>query len=87
MYYVYVLQSLKDKKLYYGMTTDLEKRVKQHNKGKVKSTRSRRPLKIIYFEEAENRKKARSKEKYFKSGFGRKYIKNKIKLLAPSSNG
>ena len=85
MCYTYVLKSQKDKKLYYGMTCDLEKRLIQHNSGLVFSTKSRAPLDLVYFEKVDTLIEARRKEKYFKSGFGRKYIKNK--LLALSSNG
>ena len=84
MYYIYVLQSLKDNKLYYGFTRDLKERIKDHNNGRVKSTQSRKPFKLVYFEKVDTIKEARSKERYFKSGFGRKYVKRK---LAPSSNG
>lgn len=79
MYFVYVLKSTKDGRLYYGLTTNLEKRLKEHNKGHVKSTRSRAPFDLMYFETVTSLTDARKKEKYFKSGFGRKYIKNKLK--------
>ncbi|MEX2014187.1 MAG: GIY-YIG nuclease family protein [Parcubacteria group bacterium] len=87
MHFVYVLQSKKDHKLYYGLTKDLRKRLDQHNKGLVSSTKTRLPIELIYFEEATNLSAARSKERYFKSGFGRKYIKGKIKQKALSSIG
>ncbi len=86
-YYVYVLKSQKDKKLYYGFTTDLERRLKEHNKGKVQATKYRIPFTLEYFEEVEDIVLARKREKYFKSGFGRKYIQRKLKLMAPSSSG
>lgn len=84
MYFVYVLKSRKDKKLYYGFTEDLDKRLRQHNNGEVKSTKSRKPLELLYFEKVDNLSNARKRERYFKTGFGRKYIKNKLAL---SSNG
>jgi len=49
-HYVYVLISLKDKKHYAGYTQNLELRFEQHQKGKVESTKYRRPLELIYFE-------------------------------------
>jgi predicted GIY-YIG superfamily endonuclease len=52
----------------------------EHRKGEVRSTRYRRFLKLIYFEIANTREAAVRKEEYFKSGFGRKNIKNKLKL-------
>ncbi len=85
MYTVYVIKSKKDAKLYYGFTNDIKRRLKEHNEGKVISTMSRTPFELVYFELTSTVELARKKERYFKSGFGRKYIKNK--LLALSSNG
>ena len=84
MYYVYVLKSRRDQKLYYGLTDNLERRLSQHNSGLVKSTKSRMPFDLIYHEQVDTLLDARKKEKYFKSGFGRKYVKNKIKLALSS---
>jgi len=50
MFYVYVLISLKDGKFYIGYTGDLKRRLKEHNSGKNISTKSRLPLKLIYYE-------------------------------------
>ena len=50
MHYVYVLLSQKDDKFYIGFTSDLERRLKEHNDGKAQSTKSRRPLKLLYYE-------------------------------------
>lgn len=75
MCWVYVLKSLKDNKLYIGMTKDFEKRIREHNKGQVKSTRGRRPFVVIYKEFFESREQARIREKYLKSGSGRKFLK------------
>jgi putative endonuclease len=85
MYYVYVLKSSSDNKFYYGLTENIERRLSEHNNGKVTATKSRIPFELVYFENVATLKEARRKEKYFKSGFGRKYIKNKI--MALSSNG
>ena len=85
MYFVYILESLTDGKRYYGFTIDIERRLVEHNQGKVGSTKSRRPLNIVYYEIVPDITSARRKEKYFKSGFGRKYIRSKIRAL--SSNG
>ena len=78
MYWVYVLKSGVDEKLYYGLTSNLEQRLDQHNSGLVRSTKSRRPFKIVYHEKVSDLITARRKEKYFKSGFGRKYVARKI---------
>ncbi|MFZ6033830.1 MAG: GIY-YIG nuclease family protein [Melioribacter sp.] len=50
MYFTYVLQSLKDRRYYYGSASNLEERLKAHNAGKVRSTKSRRPQKIVFYE-------------------------------------
>ncbi|NNL22651.1 MAG: GIY-YIG nuclease family protein, partial [Ignavibacteriaceae bacterium] len=55
MFYTYVLQSLKDYNFYYGYTNDLKSRIELHNKGRVESTRYRRPLKLIYYEACLNK--------------------------------
>lgn len=61
------------------------KKLKKHNDGNVKSTRNRRPFILEYFEIVDNLEEALKRERYFKSGFGRKYVERKIKAL--SSNG
>jgi len=82
-YYVYVLISLKDKKFYIGYTSNLKRRIFQHNQGKTDSLKSRRPLKLIYFEGYINKKDAQEKEKFYKSGRGHevleKILKNTLK--------
>jgi putative endonuclease len=75
MYFVYALQSQKDARIYVGLTSDLEKRLTQHNNGKTKSTKFYIPWKIIYFEECIDRIEARNKEKYWKSGIGKEKLK------------
>ena len=77
MYFVYILKSLKDHKRYIGFTSDLERRILEHNSGLVKSTRNRKPLELIYTEEFENKKIAMAREKFFKSGKGREFLKSK----------
>ena len=79
MHFIYVLKSRRDGKHYYGLTNNLEKRLSEHNAGSVLSTKSRLPLDLVYFEKVENISLARKREKYFKSGFGRKYILGKLK--------
>jgi putative endonuclease len=78
-YYIYVLQSLKDYNWYTGYTNDLKKRLKEHNDGKNISTKNRRPFKLIYFEGCLNEEDAKAREKYLKSGMGKRYIKNRLK--------
>ena len=79
MYYVYVLISEKDNKFYTGYTSDLEKRIEEHLKGKVNSTRYRLPIKLVYFECSINQDDALHREKYLKSTYGKRYIRNRLK--------
>jgi len=76
MYYVYVLQSLKNRRFYTGSTNNLERRLFEHNSGQSKYTKSTAPFVLIYKEEYLTRREAYEKEMYFKTGKGRKYIKN-----------
>ena len=83
MYQVYILQSFKDQRTYVGYSKDIGIRIKKHNLGKVNATRNRRPLKIIYLEKAQNLKEAKYKEKYWKSGGGRKKLSYYFKYGFP----
>src|SRR3989344_4692509 len=67
MYFLYILRSHKDHKLYIGITDDLERRFKQHNNGYSKSTRFRRPLMLVYKETFASRSEAAKREWYFKN--------------------
>jgi putative endonuclease len=79
MYYIYVLISEKDKKFYTGYTSDLEKRIEEHMKGKVYSTRYRLPVKLVYYECSISQNDALHREKYLKSTYGKRYLKNRLK--------
>ena len=50
MFFVYILKSKKDRVLYFGYTNNLRKRLKEHNLGLVKPTKSRKPLYLVYYE-------------------------------------
>jgi putative endonuclease len=76
-YYVYILQSLKNKSLYIGYTADLEKRFREHNSSKNISTKPFRPYKLIFYEAFSEKIDAKNREEYLKSGYGRKTI-NKL---------
>lgn len=78
MFYIYVLQSLKDKYFYVGYTKSVLKRFTEHKKGLVFSTKNRRPLKIVYYEGCLNQKDALKREKYLKTAWGKRYIKNRL---------
>ena len=77
MFFVYVIRSEKDGRFYVGLTSDVEQRVIQHNKGMTFSTKGFRPWKLFFFEEFETREEARKREVYLKSGVGKEYIKTK----------
>ncbi|HBI16808.1 MAG TPA: excinuclease ABC subunit C [Candidatus Moranbacteria bacterium] len=77
-FFVYILESSKDKKFYIGQTNNLENRINRHNSGQVSSTKNRRPLKIIYSEKFSTRKESMNREKYLKSLKNSRYILNNI---------
>ena len=79
MYYTYVLYSKKDDKFYTGFTQDLKLRFDQHNKGRVESTKDRRPLVLVYYEACLNRDDATHREKYLKTYYGKAYIRKRLK--------
>lgn len=66
MFYVYILKSKRDKKCYTGSTNDLKKRFKEHNDGKIFSTKNRRPFEIVYYEAYKSEHDARIREKNLK---------------------
>ena len=78
-HYVYVLKSNKDGKFYTGCTNDLRKRFSQHCKGQVSSTKERLPVILIYYEMCFEQGDAYSREKYLKTGMGKRYIRNRLK--------
>jgi putative endonuclease len=78
MYYVYVLKSLKDGKLYTGSTANLKDRLKDHAQGSVLATKGRRPLRLVYYEAFLNKTDASKEELFYKTGHGREVLKEKI---------
>ncbi len=78
-HYVYVLQSLKDKKFYTGYTTNLKSRFEAHIKSRVESTRKRGLLKLIYSETCCNKKDALHREKYLKTHHGKQFLHKRLK--------
>jgi len=78
-YYVYVLRSQKDKMFYVGFTKNLRSRLEAHNNGEVPSTKKRVPFDLVYWEGGLNQTDATKREKYLKSSWGKRYIKNRIK--------
>lgn len=78
MYFTYVIKSKKDNKFYIGFSNDLKRRLNEHLDGKVRATENRRPLELVYYEACKDRIKALKREKYFKTGYGRRYLKERI---------
>ena len=71
MYYVYVLRSQLDGKLYIGYTTNLRNRMQKHNNGEVTSTKSRRPFELIFYEGYKSMEDVKRRERYFKTTKGK----------------
>jgi putative endonuclease len=69
----------KDGKFYTGTTSNLKKRLKEHNSGLVSSTKYRSPFELIYLEACLNKDDAYRRERYLKTGVGKRYIKNRLK--------
>ena len=78
-FYVYVLESLRDKKRYVGYTKDLKQRLKKHNSGQNISTNPRKPYKLIYYEACMNEEDAKRREKYFKVTGGRRFLAKRLR--------
>ena len=79
MAYVYVLQSGKNGRLYTGCATDLRKRLKEHQMGRGVYTKNHGPYELIYYKACKSTEDAYMREKYLKSGMGRRYLKNRLK--------
>ena len=87
MYFVYVLESEKDGSFYTGFSQDLERRLQQHNIGKVKATRYKRPFRLVYSEAYLRAHEARRREYYLKSQKSHEFIEELIEKRAISSVG
>ena len=79
MFFVYVIRSEKDGRLYVGLTADVERRLDEHNSGTTQSTKFYRPWVLVKSEQFETRIAAREREKYLKSGFGKTYLKSLLR--------
>ncbi|MCC5840433.1 MAG: GIY-YIG nuclease family protein [Opitutales bacterium] len=77
-HYVYVLRSCSDSRFYVGLTNEIARRLKEHNDGKVPSTRGRIPFELVYWEGCLNRHDAARREKYLKTAWGKRYLKTRI---------
>ena len=80
MFYVYVLRSESDSGFYIGFSTNLRARFRQHQKGESFATSHRGPWKLIYYEAYLNQEDALGREKYLKSGSGRRFLRAQLRL-------
>jgi putative endonuclease len=87
MFFVYIIKSIQEDWYYVGLSKNILRRLKEHNDGKVRSTRSRRPYKLIYKETFKTRLEARIREKQLKNGHRKKRLIEKIKDGGCSSIG
>jgi predicted GIY-YIG superfamily endonuclease len=78
MWYVYILRSEVDKKLYIGSTNNINRRLNEHNSGKVDSTKNRAPLSLEAYFAVKDRGRAIELEQYFKTGSGRALLQKRI---------
>jgi putative endonuclease len=78
MWYVYVLKSAVDKKLYIGSTEDISRCLNEHNSGKVAITKEKTPLILETYVAVKSKTKAARLEEYFKTTTGRAILKNRI---------
>jgi len=75
MHFVYVLQSLKDKKLYTGFTTDIQRRMQEHKFGGSTSTKKRLPFRLVFYEAFLSKDDAKRREQYFKTTKGKRALR------------
>jgi len=80
-YYTYVLRSIKTGRYYIGQTGNLSERIKWHNDGLQKSTKGGNPWELVYCEEYDSRRLAMKRERFLKSGPGRKVLKGKLVII------
>jgi putative endonuclease len=79
MFYVYLLHSAKDKGFYIGFSTDLKRRLLEHMRGGSLATKSRGPWKLIYYKAYTEREDAEGREKFLKSGVGRRFLRAQLR--------
>ncbi|MBI4101194.1 GIY-YIG nuclease family protein [Candidatus Microgenomates bacterium] len=78
MYFTYVLRSKKNARFYTGCTRQLRKRLQEHHRGLNRSTKGRGPFELIYFEGCLSREATLKRERQLKSGYGKRYLRNRL---------
>ncbi len=84
MYYVYILKSLRDNKFYTGFSSNLKRRLRDHQVGNVDSTKNRRPLELFYYEAYRDKVSALNREKFLKTTRGKLQLRKQINLEGDS---
>ena len=79
MFYLYLLHSTKDDGFYIDFSTDLKRRLSERNRGGSFATKSRGPWKLIYYEAYSEREDAEGREKFLKSGAGRRFLRTQLR--------
>ena len=79
MYYIYVIKSESHNNRYVGSTDNVPKRLGEHNTGRCRYTSGRMPWQLLYQEEFYTRSDAMQREKFLKSGQGRKFLDTQLK--------
>ena len=87
MHYTYVLRSESDSQWYIGATDDLQRRLRQHAEGHVRSTSYRRPLRLVYYKACLSPGDAYRRERYLKSGRGGRYLRQRLSAWLSADSG
>jgi putative endonuclease len=87
VFYVYVLQSISDDGFYIGYSTDLKRRLAEHKRGASFATEARGPWKLIYYEAYLEELDAKGRERYLKSGAGRRFLRHQLRNYLGSKLG
>ncbi|MFH1383629.1 MAG: GIY-YIG nuclease family protein [Candidatus Omnitrophota bacterium] len=73
------MRSKKDNRFYTGFTSNLRKRFSQHNEGVIVATKKRKPFELIYYEACLHKEDVVKREKYLKTGMGKRLLQNRLK--------
>lgn len=87
MYFVYILESMKDNQLYVDYSDNVKRRIEEHNSGRVLATLNRRPFKLIYLEGYIYQQDSTAREKFYKTGWGRTHLKKILKNYYETKGG
>jgi len=79
IYYTYAMYDTAKTRFYVGITNDLRRRVQEHHRGKTQTTKRMNDPRLVYFEACLDKKDAATREKQLKTGFGRGYLKRRLK--------